>query len=97
MGDISKELLSIICKVSLVSTWIKRREVVNDARRFRSEKLREYQYIEGYASYLENKYVEWDENRNIVQMLEQVKRAMADSAREGCGSVRMEGKKSKNK
>ena len=31
------------CKVRLVGAWIKRREVLVEARRIRSEKLREYQ------------------------------------------------------
>ena len=32
----------VLCKVRLVGTWIKRREVVDGARRIRSEKLREH-------------------------------------------------------
>ena len=32
---------------------------MNEARRIRSEKLRENFYIEGYARCLENKRVEW--------------------------------------
>ena len=32
----------VLCKVRLVGTWIKRREVVVGARKTRSEKLREY-------------------------------------------------------
>ena len=32
--------------VRLVGTWIKRREVVDGARRIRSEKMREYDYRE---------------------------------------------------
>ena len=39
----------------LVGAWIKRREVVVGARRIRSEKLREHQYREGYAKFLEGK------------------------------------------
>ena len=39
----------VLCKVRLVGTWIKRREAVHDGRRIRSEKLREHQYIKGYA------------------------------------------------
>ena len=31
----------VLCKVRLVDAWIKRREVVNEARRIRSEKLRD--------------------------------------------------------
>ena len=42
----------LLCKVRLVGAWIKRREVVVGARRIRSEKLREHQYKEGYASLL---------------------------------------------
>ena len=47
----------VLCKVSLVGTWIKRREVVDGARRTRSEKLRGYQYREGYARPLEGKRI----------------------------------------
>ena len=40
----------------MLGPWIKRREVVNRYR-IRSEKLREHQYIEGYARCLEGKIV----------------------------------------
>ena len=43
-----------------VGAWIKRREVVDVARSIRSEKLREYQYREGYARSPERKREEWD-------------------------------------
>ena len=39
----------VLCKVRLVGTWIKRREVVDVVRRIISEKLRECQYIKGYV------------------------------------------------
>ena len=45
----------VLCKVRLVGTWIKRREVVVGARRIRREKLRKRQYREGYARSLERK------------------------------------------
>ena len=45
----------VLCKVRLVGTWIKRRVVVNRARRIRSVKLREQQYREEYAQSLEEK------------------------------------------
>ena len=51
----------VLCKVRLVGTWIKRREVVVGARRIRSQKLKEYQYREGYARSLEGKGGEWVE------------------------------------
>ena len=35
--------------------WIKRREVLNEARKIKSEKLREHQYTEGYTKRLESK------------------------------------------
>ena len=35
--------------------WIARREMANGARRIRSEKLKEHQYMEGYARCLESK------------------------------------------
>ena len=50
------------------------------ARRIRSEKLKEYQYREGYARSLEGKRVEWDEEKNVKHIWEQVK---------VCGSVRV--------
>ena len=50
----------VLYKVWLVGTWIKRREVVVEARMIRSKKLREHQYREGYARSLEEKGVEWD-------------------------------------
>ena len=45
-----------------------RREVVDGARRIRSEKLREHQYREGYARSLEGKRVEWDGENNVEHM-----------------------------
>ena len=39
----------VLCKVRLVSIWIKWREVMNGAKGIRSEKMREHQYIEEYA------------------------------------------------
>ena len=51
-----------------MGAWIKRREILNGSRTIRSEKMREHQYMEGYARCLERKRVEWDEGRNIEQM-----------------------------
>ena len=48
----------VLCKVRLVGTWIKRRDVVVGARRIRSKKLWEHQYREGYARSPEGKEVE---------------------------------------
>ena len=48
----------LLCKIKLVGAWIKRREVVDRARRTKSEKLREHQYREGYARSLEGNGVE---------------------------------------
>ena len=53
--------------------------------------MREHQYIEGYARCLESKRVDWDVNGNVEEMWEQGKRAMADSAREVCSTLRVEG------
>ena len=36
----------VLCKVSLMSAWIKRKEVVNGAKRIRSEQLRDHQSME---------------------------------------------------
>ena len=44
---------------------IKRREVVDGARRIRSEKLSESQYREGYGRSLEWKGVELNGNDNV--------------------------------
>ena len=59
----------VLCKVRLVGAWIKRREVVNGARRIRSEKTREHQYKEAYVRCLEIKRVEWDEESNVENIL----------------------------
>ena len=61
--------------------------MVIEARRIRSEKLREDQYREGYARSLEGKGPEWDGENNVKHMWEQV--AMVESTREVCGSVRV--------
>ena len=58
MGRSLSDNHAVLCKVRLVRTWIKRREVVVGARRIRSEKVREHQYREGYARSLEGKGVE---------------------------------------
>ena len=86
----------VLCKVKLVGAWIKRREVVVGALRIRSEKLRENQYRERYARSLEGKGVEWDVGNNAEHVWKQVKRAMVESAREVCGSVRVGGKNPKS-
>ena len=65
----------------------KKRGVVNDAMRVRSEKLRVHQYRKGYARSLERKIVEWDEESNVKHLWEQEKKAMVESAREVYGSV----------
>ena len=39
----------VLCKFRLVGAWIKGREVVVEARRIKSKKLRDHQYREGYA------------------------------------------------
>ena len=56
-------------------------------RRIKSEKLKEHQYIEGYARSLEGKDVEWDGDNIVEHMWEQVKWAMVGSPREVYGSV----------
>ena len=80
----------VLCKVKLVPTWIKSREVVNGARRIRNEKWREHQYMEGYTRCLKSKSIDWDLVGNVEQMWEQVKQVVIDSAREVCGSARVE-------
>ena len=54
------------------------------------EKLRENQYIEGYARCLGVR-VKWDNSRNFEQMWKQVKRTMADSGRVVCERVKSSG------
>ena len=53
------------CKVRLVGAWIKRRDVVDGARRIRSEKLREHQYRVGYVRFSEGNTVIWDGEKNV--------------------------------
>ena len=45
----------VLCKVKLVGGLEFQGEVVTGTRRIRNEKLREHQYVEGYATYLESK------------------------------------------
>ena len=42
---------------------------MDGAREVRSEKLREHQFIEGYAKSLESRKVEWDGKSNVEQYL----------------------------
>ena len=65
-------------------------------RRIRREKLRDHQYRGGYDRSLEGMGVEWGGGNNVINMWEQVKLAMVESAREVCGSVRDEGKNPKS-
>ena len=53
----------MLCTVRLVGAWIKIREVMDGAKRIKSEKLKEHSYREGHAMSLERKRVEWYENK----------------------------------
>ena len=53
----------------MVGTLFKRRGG-EWGKRIRSEKLREHQYREGYARYLDSRRVEWYEWSNIEQVFE---------------------------
>ena len=64
-----------------MSAWIKRREVVNRAKRIRNKKFRGHQYRGGYARSLESKGVKWDGQSTVELMWEQVKQAMVESVR----------------
>ena len=48
----------VLCYARLVVAWIRRRDVVDGARRVRSEKLKKHQYREGYARTVERKRLE---------------------------------------
>ena len=72
------------------SGWLRhefRREVVNGCRNIRNAELREHQYRDGYEKCLEDRRVEWNEERNVELMWEQVKRAVVEGVREFCVSV----------
>ena len=60
-----------------------------EAIRIRSDKLREHPYREGFVRSVDGKEVEWDGDNNVDHMWEQVKRAMVESAREVCCSVKV--------
>ena len=70
----------VLCKVRLLRSWIKRREVVVGARGIRSEKLRDDWYREGYVRSLQGKRLEGDGD-NVEYMWEQAKQAMVESVR----------------
>ena len=53
--------------------------------------MREHQYRERYARSLEEMRIEGDEDDNIKHMWVHVKRAIVESTREVCGSVRVGG------
>ena len=48
---------------------------MNGAKRIRSEKLKEHQYRERYATSLDGETVEYDIKNNVAHMWEQVKRS----------------------
>ena len=68
MGQGLSDHYIVWCKVRLVGAWIKRREIVVEARRIRSEKLREHQYRKRYARSPGRKEVEWDRDDNVKHM-----------------------------
>ena len=55
MGQGLSDQHVVVCKVRLVGAWIKGGEIVDGAKRIRSEKLREHQCREGYARSLKGK------------------------------------------
>ena len=57
-------------KVRLASPLIKRREVMDRAKRIRSKKLRDYHYTEGYTRSLESKILERDNESNAEHVWE---------------------------
>ena len=86
----------LLYKVTFVKSLIKRREVVDGARRIRSEKLREHKCKEGYAMSVDVMRVELDRENNVGRMWEWVQLAMIERAREVCDSVRLGGKNPKS-
>ena len=66
-GRVLSDYHVVLCKVRLVEAWIKRRKVVVGARRFRSEKLKEHQYRERSARFLEEKV----EGRRMVEFFKE--------------------------
>ena len=58
----------VMCKVRSVGAWRKRIEVLDGARGNISEKLRERQYRERYARFLEGKRVEWVRENKVEHM-----------------------------
>ena len=66
----------VLCKVRLVGAWVRKRGMVDGARRIISEKRREDRYREVYTWSLEGKRVEGDGENNVEHMWEKVKRAM---------------------
>ena len=84
MGRSLSDQHMALCKVRLEEAWRKMREVVDGARRIRSEKLREHLYRERYCRSREGKGVVWDGNNTVGYMWGQVKWAMVESAREVC-------------
>ena len=63
----------VLCKVRLVSAWIKRREIVNETRRIRRKNSREHHYIERYYTCLVSNAVKWGKVRCVEQIWKQVK------------------------
>ena len=55
MGQGLSDQHVVLCKIKMARIWIKRREIADGARRIRSEKMREYQYGEGYVRCVESK------------------------------------------
>ena len=99
MGHDLSDHYVVLCKVRLVGAWIKRKEVVVEARRIRSKKLREHGNIsteKEKIKSLEGKGIEWDGDNNVKHIWEQIKRAMVETARAVYGPVRVGGKNPKS-
>ena len=65
------------------------------AIRIGREKLREHQFKEGYARSLEGKGLKWDGDDNVEHIWKQMKRAMIESTREVCDSMKVRGRNPK--
>ena len=86
-GNLDNSL--VLCKVELLSTWIKRREEVNRPGKNNNTKRN--------LTRSDETKIEWDEPNEVEHMLDWVKLAIFEHAIETCGFVWMRRKNQKGK
>lgn len=87
-GGISDHMI-VLCKLRLIGSWVKKRQVECKVGRIRSERLTEAVKSQEYVRILEGRKEEMDGHVDVGQMWMKFKEVIIDSAREVCGVARV--------